>query len=94
MTAFMLFVAGLVAFVVALLRKVAGQTAAEDRAEKERQQAQKAVESAKLNVEVAEADARLVQESVSARLAKLDDEDAAAREKAAVDVANDIIGRN
>lgn len=94
MTAFLLFVAGLGAFVFAWLKKVAGQTAAFDAAEKVKKEAAAAAAAARLNVEVAEADAELVKESVSARLAKLEEEDAAVREKDSINIANDIIGRN
>lgn len=94
MTAFLLFVAGLGAFVFAWLKKVAGQTAAFDAAQKAKQEAAAAAEDARSKAIEAEINARQVQESVSARLAKLEEEDAAVREKDSINIANDIIGRN
>lgn len=94
MGAFILFLAGIGAFVVMWLKKVAGQTAALDAAEKAVEAAKARVEEAKADVVVAEQHAADVQESVSARLARLDEEDTAARERDSVDVANEIIRRN
>lgn len=94
MGAFLLFLAGIAAFVVMWLKKVAGQTAALDAAERAVEAAKAKVESTAATVEQAEAAAEATQESVSQRLAKLDEEDAAVRERDSVDVANEIIRRN
>lgn len=94
MTAFMLFLAGIGAFVVAFLHKVAGQTAAAERAERERQEAEEALKLKAQTLAAAEKNAAAVQESVSARLAKLEDEDTADRQRDTIDVANEVIRRN
>jgi hypothetical protein len=94
MKAFILFLLGLATFVFALLRKVAGQTAALDAAEAAKKAADAEAEAAKARLADAEVNAKLVNESVSQRLNRLYEEDEAQREKSSVDVANDIIGRN
>jgi hypothetical protein len=94
MKAFILFFAGLAAFLFTMLRKVAGQTAALDAAEK-------AVEKAAANVEQKRDDLAAIDKAAEAahlavekRLAELDKHIAEERAKDTVDVANDIIGRN
>lgn len=94
MTAFILFLAGLAAFVVMWLRKVAGQTAALDAAERQKAQSEEALKLKAQTLAAAEKNAEAVQESVSQRLAKLEDEVAEEKQRDTVDVANDIIGRN
>jgi hypothetical protein len=94
MKAFILFLLGAATFVFALLRKVAGQTAALDAAERQRAQAEEALKLKAQSLAAAEKNAEAVKESVSARLAKLEDEVAEEKQRDSVDVANDIIGRN
>jgi len=94
MTAFILFLLGIAAFVFALLRKVAGQTAAFDALEAKAKAAAEAVEKNQAIAIEAETHAAEVKESVSQRLAKLEDEVAEEKQRDTVDVANDIIGRN
>lgn len=94
MTAFFVFLAGIAAFVVMWLKKVAGQTAALDAAERQKAQAEEALKLKAQTLAAAEKNAEAVKESVSQRLAKLEDEVAEEKQRDSVDVANDIIGRN
>ena len=94
MTAFILFFSGLFAFVVMWLKKVAGQTAALDAAEKKAEEAAAKVEEAKTEVSNVQQATALVHAEVEKRLADLDKHIAEERSRDTVDVANDIIGRN
>ena len=92
MKAFILFLLGAAAFVFALLRKVAGQTAALDAAEKAVEKAKADVEEKKVEVGNVEKAAALVHAEVEKRLAEFDKHVAEERARDSVDVANDIIG--
>jgi hypothetical protein len=94
MTAFLLFLAAVAAFMVAAFRKVAGQTARLDAAEKKAAEADAAVQAAKAEVGNVEKATALVHAEVEKRLADLDKHIAEERARDTVDVANDIIGRN
>ena len=94
MTAFFVFLAGIAAFVVMWLKKLAGQTAALDAAERAVEAAKAKVESTAAAVDSAETAAQATKESVSERLSKLEEIDAADRERDTIDVANEIIRRN
>lgn len=94
MGAFLLFLAGLAVFVVAWLKKVAGQTAALDAADKKVAEAESTVRAKEAAASEAAARAVETHRAVAARLAELEQTDAADRERDTVAVANDIIGRN
>lgn len=92
MTAFFLFLAGLAAFAVAFLRKVAGQTKALDEAEKKAADAEVVVEEKRADLAQLDKAAEAAHLAVEARLDELDRHLARERERDSVDVANDIIG--
>jgi hypothetical protein len=94
MTAFLLFVAGLATFVFAWLKKTAKHTALLDALEAKAKAAAASVEKNQAIAVAAETHAAEVKESVSARLAKLEQDDATVREQDSVDIANEVIRRN
>jgi len=80
------------AAVVAFFRRIAGDTARLDAAEREAEKAKAKVEEAKAEVGKEEEAAALVHAEVEERLADLDRHIAEERKRDSVDVANDIIG--
>ena len=92
MTAFLLFLAAVAAFVVAAFRKIAGQTARLDAAEKKAEEAEAAVEEKRADLAAVDKAAEATHLAVEQRLAELDRHIAEERARDTVDVANDIIG--
>jgi hypothetical protein len=80
------------AAVVAFFRRIAGDTARLDAADREAEKAKAKVEEAKAEVGKEEQAAALVHAEVEERLADLDRHIADERKRDSVDVANDIIG--
>jgi Tfp pilus assembly protein PilO len=86
------FLAAAVAVALAWLKKIAGQTAALDAAEKKAGEAAAVVEEKRADLAAVDRAAEAAHLAVEKRLAELDRHIAEERARDSVDVANDIIG--
>jgi uncharacterized protein HemX len=90
--ALMAFLAAAAALIIGWLKRVAGQTASLDAAEKAVKDAKAVVEAKRADLEAVDRAAEAAHLAVEKRLAELDKHIAEERARDTVDVANDIIG--